>query len=431
MSGVVIKNGRLVDPANKIDEQLDLLIVDGKVAQIARDIQVSDAIEIDATGKVVAPGLIDMHCHLRVPGNPEREDFVTGSRSAAMGGFTTLVAFPNCHPVVDNLTTLEYIKQVAARESIVSIVSAGAITKGEEGQELAPMAAMARAGVPLFTDDGEPVSSADLMRRALQYSQITGRALSVHEEDKTLTYGGSMNAGALSTELGYFGMPGSSQTSMTARDISICREVGGRLHICHVSYGSTIDVLRFGKSWGVNVTAEVTPHHFTLTEEAVREKGANAKTNPPLATARDVEEIKKGLRDGVIDVIATDHAPYTPEEKAKDFASAPFGLVGLETALSLVISELVDPGILTLSDALAKLTVNPAKILTGVDRGHLTVGAVADVIVIDMNKNWVADPSTYQTKGRNCPYGGRTIKGKVETVLVSGRIILQNGRFAV
>lgn len=431
MSKVVFRNGRLVDPANNIDEPLDLLCVDGKVAQVGKNIEVSDAEVIDAGGKVVAPGLVDIHCHLRIPGNPEREDLATGSRGAALGGFTTLVPLPNCRPVADTPMILDYIRQVAARDSIVNILPAGAITKGELGQELAPMAAMAEAGAPLFSDDGQPVANADLMRRALQYSQITGRALSVHEEDKGLTQGGSMNAGELATILGYFGMPASAETTMTARDIVLCREVGGRLHIDHVGYGSTVDMVRFGKAWGANVTAEVTPHHFTLTEDAIREKGTNAKINPPLATAEDVEAIKKGLKDGTIDVIITDHAPYTPEEKSQDFAAAPFGLIGMETALSLVISELVDTGVLTLPEALAKLTVNPCKVLAGVDRGHLSVGAVADVIMIDLNKTWVADPSKYQSKSRNCPYGGRIMKGKVDTVMVGGKIVVRNFNLAV
>ncbi|HHY46617.1 MAG TPA: dihydroorotase [Firmicutes bacterium] len=431
MVKTLIKNGRLVDPANGIDDNLDVLCVDGKVAQVGRNIEVSDAEVIDASGKVVAPGLVDIHCHLRIPGNPEREDLKTGSRGAALGGFTTLVPLPNTRPVTDNPMVVEHVRRLAARDSIVNIIPAGAITKGEEGQELSPMAALAQAGVPIFSDDGQPVANADLMRRALEYSQITGRALSVHSEDKSLTGDGAMNAGALANRLGYPGIPSSAETVMVARDIVLSKETGGHVHVCHVGYGATVDIIRFAKSWGANVTAEVTPHHFTLTEAAVAEKGTNAKINPPLAGPEDVEAIKKGLKDGTIDVIITDHAPYTPEEKSRSFTAAPFGLIGFETALSLVISELVDTGVLTLSEALAKLTINPCRILVGVDKGHLSVGADADLIVIDLNKKWVADPDKYQSKSRNCPYGGRTMKGKVDLTMVGGRIVVRDGALVV
>lgn len=430
MARTLVRNGRLIDPSSGVEEVCDVLCVDGKVAQIGPNIEVSDVEIIDATDKVVAPGLIDMHCHLRVPGNPEREDMLTGSKAAAMGGFTTVVPMPNTCPVVDSVESLEYVQRMIAAEAVVNVVPAGAVTLGQRGNEVANLAAMARAGVPIFSDDGQPIANADTMRRALRLAQSVGRAIAVHCEEKSLSSGGSMNAGMLADMLGYPGIPGSSETAMVARDIVLSKETGGHVHVCHVSQEASVDLIRFAKSWGANVTAEVTAHHFTLTEAEVMKSGANAKLSPPLARANDIKAIKDGLRDGTIDVIATDHAPRTAEEKSVDFMAAPIGLVGLETALSLVISELVEPGILTLSEALAKLTVNPSAILVGINKGSIRPGFDADLIVIDLNTAWVADPGQYQSKGKNCPYAGRIMKGKVELVMVGGRTVIRNGRIA-
>lgn len=425
---ILIKNGRLVDPANQVDEQLDIIIEEGKIARvgnnIASDIDAAETKIIDAIGRIVAPGLIDMHCHLRIPGFPEREDLTTGSRAAAAGGFTTVVPHPNTRPVIDNLVVLRYLQEQIAKESVINILPAAAITLGQQGKELNPLSGLAAFGVPLFSDDGQTVASAALMRSALQAARQLDIPICHHNQDKSLAAGGAMHAGEVSARLGIPGIPASSETVMAARDIVLAKETGGHIHICHVCYAPTVELIRLAKQWGVSVTAEATAHHFTLTDAAVAERGAYAKINPPLGSQADIDAIKKGLQDGTIDAIVTDHAPWTAAEKDQDIIAAPFGLIGFETALSLVLTELVDPGVLTLSEAIAKMTVNPSRILKGVPKGRLNVGADADLIVIDQEKQWVADPNHYQSKSRNCPYSGRPMKGKAEYVIVGGRIVI-------
>lgn len=429
MAKILVRKGRLIDPANSIDETLDVLCVDGKVAAVGRDLDPADSEVIEAAGMVVAPGLVDMHCHLRVPGHPEREDLVSGTRGAAMGGFTTIVPHPNTVPVIDSVEVLEMFRKDIAREARVNVFPSAAVTVGEAGEKLTDLAQLARAGVPAFSDDGRPVAGAALMRTALLCSRDLGRPICQHSEDKSLSAGGAMFDGEFSRQLGYPGIPYSAESSMVARDIVLAKETGGHLHVCHVSCAPTVDLIRFAKSWGVKVTAEATHHHFTLTDRHVAGQGTNAKVNPPLAGDRDVAAVKKGLQDGTIDAIATDHAPWLPEEKNTDFEAAPTGLIGFETALSLVLSELVEPGLLTLSQALAKLTCNPSRILTGVNKGHLSVGADADLILIDLERLWPATPAAYQSKSRNCPYSGRVMKGKVELTMVGGRVIMRGDRF--
>jgi len=425
---LLIKNGRLVDPANQIDEQLDILIQDGKIAGIANSIannpDTAGAQVIDATGRIVAPGLIDMHCHLRIPGFPEREDLTTGSRAAAAGGFTTVVPHPNTRPVIDNLIALRNLQEQIAKESIINILPAASITLGQKGNELSPLTGLAAFGVPLFSEDGQTLASAALMRRALQAAKQMDIPICHHNQDKSLAADGAMYAGEVAARLGIPGIPASSETVMAARDIVLARETGGHIHICHVCYAPTVELIRLAKQCSVSITAEATVHHFTLTDAAVAERGAYAKINPPLGTQADIDAIKKGLQDGTIDAIVTDHAPWTAAEKDRDIKTAPFGLIGFETALSLVISELVNPGVLTLSEAIAKMTVNPNRILKGVSKGRLNVGADADLIIIDQKKQWVADPDRYQSKSRNCPYRGRRMQGKVEYTIVGGRIVV-------
>lgn len=433
---LLIKNGWLVDPANHVDEQLDILIQDGKIACLGKDLgdgsadgcisscSTTEAQIIDATDRIVAPGLIDMHCHLRIPGFPEREDLTTGSHAAAAGGFTTVIPHPNTRPVVDNLVTLRNLQEQIARESVINILPAAAITLGQKGEELSPLTGLAAFGVPLFSDDGQTVASAAMMRRALQVARELGIPICHHNQDKTLAAGGAMYAGEVAARLGIPGIPASAETVMTARDIVLAKETGGHIHICHVCYASTVELIRLAKQWGVPVTAEATIHHFTLTDAAVAERGSYAKINPPLGTQEDIDTIKKGLRDGTIDAIVTDHAPWTAAEKDQDIRTAPFGLIGFETALSLVLSELVEPGVLTLSEALAKMTINPSRILKGVNKGRLNIGADADLVIIDLKKQWIADPNQYQSKSRNCPYSGRSMKGKAEYVIVGGRVVV-------
>jgi dihydroorotase len=418
----------LVDPANKVDAAVDLLVAGGKVASIGVGLEAAGARVIDASGLVIAPGLIDIHCHLRFPGFPEKEDLRSGSRAAAAGGFTTLVCLPNTHPVIDSRETVNLVRETAAREAVVNVFPAAAITAGQKGERLTDMDALASDGVPLFSDDGQPIGSPALMREALLSTLRHGRALSVHCEERAITGDGVVNAGPVAQELGVAGIPHSSEPAMVARDIVLAKETGGRLHVDHVSNRLSADVVRFGKSWGANVTAEVTAPALAFTEDRVRVAGANAKVKPPFGSAEDRAALKRALKDGTIDLIVTDHAPHTPEEKARGLAEAPFGLIGLETALGIVLTELVHGGILTLSEAIAKMTVNAARVLVGVDKGHLSIGADADIVVIDPTLQWVADPREYYSKSRNCPAGGVTFNGRAVYTIVGGRVVAEKGK---
>jgi len=417
---LLIKNGHVIDPANKIDEKLDVLVTDGKVAKLGKpgSISANDTQVVDASGRLVVPGLIDMHVHLREPGFEYKETIATGTAAAKAGGFTSVCCMPNTNPVNDNRSVTEFIL-AQARSAPARVFPIGAITKGSKGEELTEMAELHTAGCFAVSDDGKPVMSAAIMRRAMEYSKIFDLLVISHCEDSSLSDKGVMNEGVVSTELGLRGIPRAAEDVMTGRDISLAELTGCRLHIAHVSTAGSVRLIRDAKSRGVKVTAETCPHYFSLTEEAVRGYNTMAKMNPPLRTADDVAAIKQGLKDGTIDVIATDHAPHALDEKSGEFDYAPFGVVGLETALGLTL-KLVDEGALSLSEAVRKLTNNPAAILK-IGKGTLAVGSDADITIIDPDIEWTVDASEFKSKSRNTPFNGWKLRGKAIQTIVRGR----------
>ena len=418
---LLIKNGHVIDPANKVDKNLDVLVIDGKIAKLGKtgSLPADGAQVIDATGKLVVPGLIDMHVHLREPGFEYKETIATGAAAAKAGGFTSVCCMPNTNPINDNRSVTEFILS-QARSAAARVYPIGAITKGSKGEELSEMAELSAAGCPAVSDDGRPVLSAGMMRRAMEYSKIFDLLVISHCEDTSLSAKGVMNEGIVSTELGLRGIPRAAEEVMTGRDIALAEVTGCRLHIAHVSTAGSVRMVRDAKSRGVKVTAETCPHYFSLTEEAVRGYDTMAKMNPPLRTADDVAAIKLGLTDGTIDVIATDHAPHAMDEKSGEFDYAPFGIVGLETALGLTF-RLVGEGVLSLSDAVRKLTMNPASILK-LNKGTLSVGADADITIIDLNIDWTVDASQFKSKSKNTPFNGWKLKGRAVQTIVGGTL---------
>jgi dihydroorotase len=418
---ILIKNGHVIDPANKLDEKLDVLVADGKISKLGKpgSIPANGAQVIDASGKLVVPGLIDMHVHLREPGFEYKETIATGTAAAKAGGFTSVCCMPNTNPVNDSRTVTEFILS-QAKDASARVFPIAAITKGSKGEELTEMAELHAAGCFAVSDDGKPVMSAAIMRRAMEYSKIFDLLLISHCEDSSLSDKGVMNEGVVSTELGLRGIPRSAEEVMTGRDILLAELTGCRLHIAHVSTAGSIRLIRDAKSRGVKVTAETCPHYFSLTEEAVRGYNTMAKMNPPLRTADDVAALKQGLKDGTIDVIATDHAPHALDEKSGEFDYAPFGVVGMETALGLTL-KLVDEGVLSLSEAVRKLTHNPASVLR-LQKGTLAAGSDADITIIDPNMEWTVDAAQFKSKSKNTPFNGWKLKGRAVQTIVGGKI---------
>ncbi|MDD4179441.1 MAG: dihydroorotase [Candidatus Margulisbacteria bacterium] len=430
MTKLLIKGGRVIDPAANLDGIRDVLIENGKIKSIGPRVKGQGARIIDAKGLLVLPGLIDLHTHLRDPGRPDKETIYSGSRAAALGGFTTICCMANTSPPIDNPAVVEYIIAKAKAESIVNILPIAAITKGLKGEEMAEMGRCFGEGAVAFSDDGRPVMRADVMRRALEYASQFGVPVISHCEDLNLSMEGSMNEGAVSTEIGLPGIPALSEEVMVARDILLAREFG-RVHVAHVSSAKSVKLIRQAKREGVKVSCETCPHYFTLTEEAVKEYDTNAKVNPPLKTKADVKEIMRGLKDGTIDAIATDHAPHTIEDKNVEFNLAASGLVGLETGFGLVYTNLVDKKIMTLKQAVAKMTASPARILSLANKGALKPGADADVTIIDPKQEWLVDPAKFASKSRNTPFAGWQLKGKVLYTIVAGRVVVKDGKLAV
>jgi len=420
----LIKNGRLVDPAQNLDGNLDLLVNDGVISALDPDIRISDVEVIDARGKIVTPGLIDMHVHLRDPGHEYKEDIVSGTRAAAAGGFTSVACLPNTAPVNDNIAVTDYILQKARTCGVVNVFPVAAISKGLKGESLTEMGELKEGGCVAFSDDGRWVGNGDLMRRALEYARGFDMPIISHAEDFSISGKGVMNEGLVATELGLKGIPWAAEDAAVFRDVILAEFSGARLHICHISTRGTVEIIRAAKARGVRVTCDVTPHHLTLTEEAVRGYNTNAKMNPPLRTSRDLEALYNGLRDGTIDAVATDHAPHHKDEKNVEFDLAHNGIIGLETALPLVLT-LVDKGILNLSTALARMTAAPARILS-LPRGSLKKGAVADITIFDPGKQWRVASECFQSKSRNTPYEGWTLKGRVFRTLVAGKTVYQD-----
>jgi len=429
---LLIKGGKLINPATGVADCLDILVKGDKIVEIGQDLVVDKDTEIiDAKDKIVVPGLIDMHVHLREPGFEDKEDIASGTRSAAQGGFTSVACMPNTNPVIDNQTVVEFIKAKAAREGVVNVYPIGSITKGLAGKEITEVAYLYKSGIVALSDDGKPVMNSEVMRRALEYSKMFGLPIICHCEDQDLAADGVMNESYMSTVLGLKGIPSAAESVMVARDIILAEMVGAPIHIAHVSTKESVELIRRAKANGIKVTAEAAPHHFTLTEEAVTSFDTSTKVNPPLRGQADLEAIKEGLKDGTIDVIATDHAPHTKEQKAVEYNYAPFGMVGLETALPLVLTQLVKPGVLSLEDAIAKLTANPAKILGLTDKGSLEPGKDADITIIDLEKEFIVDKEKLVSKGKNTPFHGRYLKGKAIRTIVAGKTVMVDGKIGL
>lgn len=422
---ILIKGGRIIDPSQGIDAVSNVLIENGKIKsypKTTKKIEQDERVKvIDAKGKIVCPGLVDIHVHLREPGFEHKETIRTGCESAAAGGFTTIVCMPNTNPVNDNASVTEYILLKARTEGKVNVFPIGAITKGEMGETLAQIGEMYEAGCVGVSDDGMPVMNSKVMRHAMEYVQAFDIPVISHAEDKNLSGRGVMNEGEVSTQLGLAGIPCASEDVMVSRDITVAELTGARLHICHVSTAGSVRLIRAAKKRGVKVTAEATPHHFSLTDEAVGRYDTNAKMNPPLRSAKDREAVIEGLRDGTLDAIATDHAPHSEDEKKVEFDLAPFGIVGLETALPLSL-KLVEDGALSLNQMISKLTDAPSQIMN-LGKGTLEIGVGADVVIFDPDEEVTIDRGKFHSKSKNCPFHGWKLKGKVYYTIVNGKIV--------
>ncbi|MHC4773915.1 MAG: dihydroorotase [Planctomycetota bacterium] len=424
MAELLIQGGRVVDPASGFNQTADVLITDGVVAEIGRVSAARAARKIDAEGCIVAPGLIDVHVHLREPDPEHRETIATGSAAAVNGGFTSVCCMPNTRPPIDTEGLVQHVHHQGRAARKARVFAAACATQGRQGKRPAPIAGLARAGAAAFTDDGDCVADAGVMARALRTVRAAGRAFMQHCQDPALTRGGVMNAGALATRLALGGWPRAAEESILQRDVQLNRAVGCRYHAQHVSSGGSVEIIRRARADGLPVTAEVTPHHLLLTEDLCREYDTTAKVNPPLRTAADIEQIKAGVADGTITILATDHAPHPWHRKQLDFEAAAFGIVGLDCALPLYMKALVDDGVIGLEQMLAMMTVNPAALL-GIDRmglGALTVGGPADVTIIDPRLEWTIRSDEFASTGRNCPFAGLTVRGRAIAAIVAGDV---------
>lgn len=438
---ILIKNGQVINPATNTDEVLNVLIEDGKVAKMEKGLKVKADQEIDAKGCYVMPGFIDLHVHLRDPGQEQKETIETGCEAAAHGGYTTIVAMPNTKPVVDNADVVNYVKNKAKTVGVVNVIQAGAITKGQMGQELSDIESMYKAGIGAISEDGKSVMNSEIYREAMEIAAKLNIPVLAHCEDINLVNGGVMNQDEHANELGMKGISNSVEDIIIARDIMLCKDTGVKLHLCHCSTEESVRMVQHAKMENIPVTAEVCPHHFTLTSDDIKkveqkldpekkvaiaaDADTNYKMNPPLRTKKDVEMLKEGLRDGIMDVISTDHAPHTFDEKNTTMKKAPFGIVGLETAASLTYSELVLQGYLTPMQMAAKMSYNPANVI-GIDKGNIEVGKVADIVIFDPKKEYTIDKNKFASKGKNTPFHGRKVTGKVRATLVDGRIVYQD-----
>ena len=423
----IIKGGRVIDPANHFDEIADVLIEDGKIAKIAKSIKDKDADEIDAIGKIVTPGLIDMHVHFREPGQEAKEDFRTGGNAAAAGGFTTVASMPNTKPVVDNAALIRSLQERANQVSKVHIELIGALTKGQEGKELAEVGDMALSGAVAFSDDGHYVKSAKMLLNGLDYLRAFDKVIINHDEESSLVEEGMMNEGHRSAMLGVKGRPTVAEDIAVARDIMLAEYADARVHVAHISSAKAVDIVRQAKKRGVKVTAEVTPHHLTMTDECVDLRDSDTKVNPPLRSQKDVDAMCAGLKDGTIDMIATDHSPHAEEEKDQEYGLAPSGFPGLETAVGVLITDLVKTGKIEMPLLIEKMTAAPARIFN-LKGGSLSVGAPADVTVIDPDLEWTVDESEFYTIGTHSPFAGRELVGRAVLTMVDGKIVMRDGK---
>jgi len=418
---ILIKNGLVIDPANKIEEIRDVLIENGKIIKVEKNIHVPHAEVIDAKNLIIAPGLVDIHVHFRQPGQENKETIKSGSLAAAAGGFTSVACMANTNPPIDNLGTVELVKTIAKNDAVINVYPVAAVTKGMLGAELTEMGELAEAGVVAFSDDGLPITDAMVMRRALEYSSMFDKPILVHEEDPNLCCGGHMNEGEVSTRIGVPGKSPLSESVMVARDLILAKH-SGKVHFCHMSSGESIRLIRKAKQEGLKVSAETAPHYLVLTEEAVEGYNTHAKMAPPLRTKVDLEELIKGIQDGTIDCIATDHAPHTRDDKNVEFNKAANGIIGLETALPVVANHLVHKKIISWSKLIELMSLNPARIV-GLAKGTLSVGADADIVLIDPNLEKKVDVNLFKSKGRNCPFDGWPLKGWPVKTICGGNIV--------
>jgi len=432
---LLIHGGHIIDPSQGIDQVGDLLIAEGKIVHLGGEIPTVIASEakqsqaVDAAALVICPGFIDLHCHLREPGFEDKETIATGTKAAAIGGFTTVCCMANTEPPLDNAAVVDWVKRKASKDSLVAVLPIGCITKGRKGEELTDMAELAEAGVLAFSDDGNPVASSQLMRRALEYSRDLDLPIIDHCEDKALSDNGIINEGQISVKLRLKGIPAAAEEVMVARDLILAKLTKARLHIAHVSTQGSVELIRRAREEGISVTAEVTPHHLTLTEERIAGESpnkpfdTNAKVNPPLRTKEDVQALIKGLKDGVIDAIATDHAPHTLADKNCGLELAAFGISGLETALGCLMS-LVHHGEISLTQLISKLTYEPAKVIgRNGELGTLKAGAPANITIFDPDREWIVNSRNFASKGKNTPYNGYKFKGKVMVTIANGKIV--------
>ena len=422
MRKLIIRNGRVIDPAGGLDATSDVLIEGDKIAAVGEKLQVSGAEKFDATGLVVAPGFIDMHVHLREPGFEYAETIESGSHAAAAGGFTSICCMPNTSPVNDNATVTSYIIERAERQAIVNVFPIGAITKASAGEELSAIGAMKQAGIVAISDDGRPVMNARLMRRAMETARSFGIPVIDHCEDLHLSAGGDMHEGVESVRLGLRGIPAASEDVMVARDILLAQLTGARFHVAHISSRYSVDMVAFAKARGIAVTCEATPHHFTLVDADMPPYDSNYKMKPPLRSACDTGAVTQGIISGTVDAIATDHAPHAGSEKMREFEKCPFGIIGLETAIGLALERLVHSGKITLARMVELFTIGPARVLN-LNRGRLAPGAPADVTILNLDRHWTFDVNKSASKSRNSPFHGREFRGGPAATIVNGRIV--------
>ena len=430
MSALLLKGGRVIDPAAQRDEICDILIEDGVIRQVGKDLSANGAEVYDASGKIVTPGFIDMHTHLREPGQEAKEDFASGSRAGAAGGYTTIATMPNTRPVVDDAALVTSLIKRAEDVAVIHIRIIGAVTKNQEGKELAELGDMVEAGAVAFSDDGHFDPSAKVLLSAYDYLVPFDKAIINHEEEPSLVEDGAMNEGHRSAMLGIKGRPIVAEDIAVARDVMLAEYAGAHVHVAHISSGRAVQLVREAKVRGVRATTEVTPHHLTLTDECVDPRDSSTKVNPPLRTAKDVEAMVVGLLDGTIEMIVTDHSPHAPEEKDREYIYAPSGFPGFETALGVLLTDLVHTGKIPLATLIERMTYGPARVFK-LNAGTLGEGAPADVTVIDPELEWTVDVNKFYTRGRHSPFNGRQLKGKAVLTVVDGKIVMKDGVIVV
>ncbi|MFC2163488.1 dihydroorotase [Acidobacteriota bacterium] len=420
---ILIKNGRLVDPVSNTEDKRDILIEKGKIAQVENTISTKADKTIDATDLVVAPGFIDMHVHLREPGHEKKETIRTGARAAAKGGFTSVACMPNTSPINDSPEITKFILDEAQKSAIVNVFPIAAVTKGLKGEQLTDMRELQKAGAIAFSDDGMPVANNEVMRRALESSNLLNTLIIDHCEDKDLSGSGVMHLGLYSNSYGLDGIPAASEEVMVSRNIVLAKYANSRVHIAHLSVEGAADLVRMAKGKGIRITAEVTPHHLLLTDESLLTHDSNMKMNPPLRSQEDVDAMIKALKDGVIDVLVTDHAPHSEDDKAVEISKAPFGIIGLETAVPLLLDRFVRTNIISLSHFVQMISSNPARILGLENKGRICIGADADLTLLNLSRDFIVDINSFESKSKNSPFHGWELKGCPEMTIVQGKIV--------